>query len=241
MLHIGENPPEQERELHAILFAHHRPFEKLYCICVTAFNQTWKDMYATSEDFTKVFNVVRNRLKRSFEKRPANLDDFRTQMHAIKAVFFRCRALEFKDDKLDEYDVDENTDALRKQYEEDRTNEIVDQMSMDGAERVYCTGRAPAACATAFENNDIELVTGVEVEELHRLLPNASSNRKVLTALASYKSNSIVPIFDDGRPAERKVSEPPTTPVQCKKLRLGLPRSSGKKRTVVETNENPAM
>ena len=37
-----------------IFFTHDHAFEEFYCICIQLVNKTWKEMKATSIDFTKV-------------------------------------------------------------------------------------------------------------------------------------------------------------------------------------------
>jgi len=41
-----------------IFFTHDHAFEEFYCICIQLVNKTWKEMKATSIDFTKVTSVV---------------------------------------------------------------------------------------------------------------------------------------------------------------------------------------
>lgn len=84
ILHIGEAPTEQGQEFHAMFFTHDHPFEEFYCICIVVLNRTWKDMRATaSEDFGKVFSVVREQIQRSLKERPGNLEDFKTKINSF--------------------------------------------------------------------------------------------------------------------------------------------------------------
>ncbi len=39
-----------------MFFAHDRPFEEFFCICIQLLNKTWKEMRATAADFHKVGN-----------------------------------------------------------------------------------------------------------------------------------------------------------------------------------------
>lgn len=56
ILRIGESPEDQKNEMYyPLFFTHDHPFEELYCICIVTLNKTWKEMRATTEDFTKVF------------------------------------------------------------------------------------------------------------------------------------------------------------------------------------------
>lgn len=76
ILHIGEAPTEQGQEFHAMFFTHDHPFEEFFCICIVVLNRTWKDMRATSEDFAKVFSVVREQIQRTLKERPNNFRGF---------------------------------------------------------------------------------------------------------------------------------------------------------------------
>lgn len=83
ILRIGEAPTEQGQEYHAMFFTHDHPFEELFCICIVVLNRTWKDMRATSEDFAKVFSVVREQIQRSMKARPSSLDDFKSKIQTL--------------------------------------------------------------------------------------------------------------------------------------------------------------
>lgn len=83
ILHIGESPTEQGQDFHPMFFTHDHPFEEFFCNCVVILNKTWKDMRATSEDFAKVFSVVREQIQRSLKSKPKNLDDFKTKIQAL--------------------------------------------------------------------------------------------------------------------------------------------------------------
>lgn len=80
---IGEAPSEQSTDFHPMFFTHDHPFEEFFCICIVTLNRTWKDMRATSEDFHKVFSVVREQIIRSLNSRPGNLDDFRSKISTL--------------------------------------------------------------------------------------------------------------------------------------------------------------
>ncbi|XP_065078096.1 engulfment and cell motility protein 1 [Ochlerotatus camptorhynchus] len=83
ILHIGESPSEQGQEFHPMFFTHDHPFEEFFCICIVVLNRTWKDMRATTEDFVKVFSVVREQITRSITGRPASLEDFKAKIHTF--------------------------------------------------------------------------------------------------------------------------------------------------------------
>lgn len=83
ILHIGEPPMEQGQEFHPMFFTNERPFEEFYCACIIVLNQTWKDMHATSEDFAKVFSVVREQITRTLRMRPCHLDEFKAKIKLL--------------------------------------------------------------------------------------------------------------------------------------------------------------
>ena len=41
-----------------IFFTHDHAFEEFYCICIQLVNKTWKEMKATSIDFTKARQII---------------------------------------------------------------------------------------------------------------------------------------------------------------------------------------
>ncbi|XP_070500587.1 engulfment and cell motility protein 1 [Chironomus tepperi] len=80
ILRIGEEPPAGEDQFHPMFFTHDHPFEEFFCVCIVALNRTWKDMRATSEDFSKVFDVVREQIVRSLATRPRDFENFKIRM-----------------------------------------------------------------------------------------------------------------------------------------------------------------
>lgn len=83
ILRIGESPSEHGQEFHPMFFTHDHPFEEFFCICIVVLNKSWKDMRATTEDFVKVFSVVREQITRSITGRPASLEDFRNKINTF--------------------------------------------------------------------------------------------------------------------------------------------------------------
>ncbi|CAD7080169.1 unnamed protein product [Hermetia illucens] len=83
ILRIGEPPSEQSTVFYPMFFTHDHPFEEFFCICIVTLNRTWKDMRATSEDFLKVFSVVREQITRTLGFLPNNLDDFRSKIATL--------------------------------------------------------------------------------------------------------------------------------------------------------------
>lgn len=80
ILQIGEPPSSEGQDYYQMFFSHDHPFEELFCVCIMVLNKTWKDMRATSEDFAKVFSVLREQISRTLRARPKHLDDFKVQI-----------------------------------------------------------------------------------------------------------------------------------------------------------------
>ncbi|KAJ8982396.1 hypothetical protein NQ317_012434, partial [Molorchus minor] len=64
-------------------FTHDHPFEECFCICIVLLNKTWKEMRATSEDFTKVASVGREQIVRALDTAPASLDQLKTKLQSL--------------------------------------------------------------------------------------------------------------------------------------------------------------
>lgn len=82
ILKIGESS-DQIKDFHPMFFTHDHPFEEFFCICIVALNKTWKDMRATNEDFSKVFDVVREQITRNLSSRPRDFESFRQKMNEL--------------------------------------------------------------------------------------------------------------------------------------------------------------
>jgi engulfment and cell motility protein 1 len=82
ILKIGESF-DQVKDFHPMFFTHDHPFEEFFCICIVALNKTWKDMRATNEDFSKVFDVVREQIVRNLAARPRDFESFRQKMNEL--------------------------------------------------------------------------------------------------------------------------------------------------------------
>lgn len=83
MLRIGEGPSEQGQSYHPMFFTHDHPFEEFYCVCIVLLNKTWKEMRATTEDFVKVFSVVREQITRALQCKPTGLDKFKNKLQQL--------------------------------------------------------------------------------------------------------------------------------------------------------------
>ncbi|KAJ8874920.1 hypothetical protein PR048_022810 [Dryococelus australis] len=83
VLRIGESPSEQGQIYHPMFFTHDHPVEEFFCICIVMLNKTWKEMRATTEDFIKVFSVVREQITRALATQPTGLDKFRAKLQQL--------------------------------------------------------------------------------------------------------------------------------------------------------------
>ncbi|XP_072917582.1 engulfment and cell motility protein 2 isoform X1 [Hemitrygon akajei] len=83
ILQVGELPNEGCNEYHPMFFTHDRAFEEFFCICIQLLNKTWKEMRATSEDFNKVMQVVREQITRSLGTKPNSLDQFKNKVRCM--------------------------------------------------------------------------------------------------------------------------------------------------------------
>ncbi|XP_045608928.1 engulfment and cell motility protein 1 isoform X2 [Procambarus clarkii] len=83
ILQIGDVPTEQGQTFHPMFFSHDHAFEELFSICIVLLNKTWKEMKATTEDFSKVLSVVRDQITRTMNHQPSTLDNFRTKINNL--------------------------------------------------------------------------------------------------------------------------------------------------------------
>ncbi|KAJ1199945.1 hypothetical protein NDU88_003776 [Pleurodeles waltl] len=83
ILKVGELPSETYNEFHPMFFTHDRSFEEFFCICIQLLNKTWKEMRATSEDFNKVMQVVKEQIMRALTTKPSSLDQFKSKLQNL--------------------------------------------------------------------------------------------------------------------------------------------------------------
>ncbi|KAI3358535.1 hypothetical protein L3Q82_014953 [Scortum barcoo] len=74
---------ENCHDFHPMFFTHDRSFEEFFCICIQLLNKTWKEMRATSEDFNKVMQVVREQIMRALTLKPNSLDQFKSRLQNL--------------------------------------------------------------------------------------------------------------------------------------------------------------
>ncbi|TRY84312.1 hypothetical protein DNTS_025424 [Danionella cerebrum] len=83
ILKVGELPSENCHDFHPMFFTHDRSFEEFFCICIQLLNKTWKEMRATSEDFNKVMQVVKEQISRALTIKPNSLDQFKSRLQNL--------------------------------------------------------------------------------------------------------------------------------------------------------------
>jgi len=64
------------------------PFEEFYFNCMLILNQTWREMRATREDFTKVFDVVREQIEKALlsKTKPKTFDEFKSKVKSYSDI-----------------------------------------------------------------------------------------------------------------------------------------------------------
>jgi len=60
-----------------------KPFEELFCICAQLVTKTWKEMRATVEDFDKVFDVVKEQIRRALDVIPKSFSAFQEKLNTL--------------------------------------------------------------------------------------------------------------------------------------------------------------
>nr|XP_020643817.1 engulfment and cell motility protein 1 isoform X2 [Pogona vitticeps] len=83
ILKVGELPSETCNDFHPMFFTHDKAFEEFFCICIQLLNKTWKEMRATSEDFNKVMQVVKEQIMRALTTKPSSLDQFKSKLQNL--------------------------------------------------------------------------------------------------------------------------------------------------------------
>uniref|UniRef100_H3ASY6 Engulfment and cell motility 1 n=1 Tax=Latimeria chalumnae TaxID=7897 RepID=H3ASY6_LATCH len=83
ILKVGDLPSETCNDFHPMFFTHDKAFEEFFCICIQLLNKTWKEMRATSEDFNKVMQVVREQIMRALSTKPNSLDQFKGKLQNL--------------------------------------------------------------------------------------------------------------------------------------------------------------
>uniref|UniRef100_A0A8C7XKB8 Engulfment and cell motility 2 n=1 Tax=Oryzias sinensis TaxID=183150 RepID=A0A8C7XKB8_9TELE len=83
ILQVGELPNEGCNDYHPMFFTHDRAWEEFFCVCIQLLNKTWKEMRATSEDFNKVMQVVREQITRALAMKPSSIDQLKNKLRGL--------------------------------------------------------------------------------------------------------------------------------------------------------------
>jgi len=99
ILGVGQTPLPQgsSSRYHEMFFKVEHPFEEFYSVCVVLLNKTWREMRATREDFTKVFDVVKEQIESSLvpdrsQERPKTYDQFRSNVKSYGEISRRWQS-----------------------------------------------------------------------------------------------------------------------------------------------------
>jgi len=84
-------------QYHEMFFKVEHPFEEFYSVCVVLLNKTWREMRATKEDFTKVFDVVKEQIESSLvperpQERPKTFEAFRSNVKSYGEISRRWQS-----------------------------------------------------------------------------------------------------------------------------------------------------
>ncbi|XP_005096302.1 engulfment and cell motility protein 1 isoform X2 [Aplysia californica] len=83
VLHIGDQPSENGDTYYVMFFSHDKPFEEFFSISIQLLNKTWREMKATTQDFAKVLEVVREQITRSLDLLPSSFETFRSKVNSL--------------------------------------------------------------------------------------------------------------------------------------------------------------
>jgi len=99
ILGVGQPPlpHTMTTRYHEMFFKVEHPFEEFYSVCVVLLNKTWREMRATREDFTKVFDVVKEQIESSLmpdksQERPKTFDAFRSNVKSYGEISRRWQS-----------------------------------------------------------------------------------------------------------------------------------------------------
>ena len=68
------------KEYYPIFFTTEFAFEEFYCVCIQLLNKTWKEMRATSGDFNRVMQVVKDQIGRALGGRHLTMENFKVRL-----------------------------------------------------------------------------------------------------------------------------------------------------------------
>lgn len=83
ILRIGDPPEDSGNIYYSMFFSCEKPFEEFFCVAVQLLNKTWREMRATTEDFPKVMEVVKEQITRAVATHSSTFDAFRTKVFQL--------------------------------------------------------------------------------------------------------------------------------------------------------------
>lgn len=83
ILRIGESPEETGNVYYSMFFSSEKPFEEFFCIAIQLLNKTWREMRATTADFPKVLEVVKEQVTRVLSTHSSSFEAFRTKVFTL--------------------------------------------------------------------------------------------------------------------------------------------------------------
>lgn len=84
ILEINGDPiSESGKGYYPIFFTMDFAFEEFFCICIQLLNKTWKEMRATSGDFNRVMQVVKDQICRALREKHQSMEMFKTTVFSL--------------------------------------------------------------------------------------------------------------------------------------------------------------
>lgn len=84
VLEINSEPPSDTgKDYYPIFFTMDFAFEEFFCICIQLLNKTWKEMRATSGDFNRVMQVVKDQICRALGEKHLSMEMFKTNVFSL--------------------------------------------------------------------------------------------------------------------------------------------------------------
>eukprot|EP00794_Sanderia_malayensis_P019162 gene19162-21082_t len=83
LLEIGKPPSDTSENFYPMLFSTDSMLEEMYCVCIQLVNKTWKEMRATSRDFSRVMSVVKEQIQRVLNDKPDSIEIFKNKLFSL--------------------------------------------------------------------------------------------------------------------------------------------------------------
>lgn len=83
LLEIGKTPSDTSESYYPMLFSTDAMLEEMYSVCIQLVNKTWKEMRATSRDFSRVISVVKEQIVRVLNEKPESIEVFKNKIFCL--------------------------------------------------------------------------------------------------------------------------------------------------------------